>query len=54
MDDTFNVTNLRLLKVKKDNNELIKIASKYVDSYLDMGCFKNPELVRPALLEGFT
>lgn len=29
------------------------MAARRVDNYIDMGCFRNPELVRPALLEGF-
>ena len=27
---------------------------KYIDDYIDMGCFKNPEVARPYLLDGFT
>lgn len=40
--------------MKRDECELARAAYKFIDIYLDMGCFKNPELVRPALLEGFT
>ena len=40
--------------MKRDECELARVAIKYIDNYLDMGCFCNPSLVRPALLEGFT
>ena len=33
--------------------DVTELATKQVDNYIDMGCFRNPELVRPAMLEGF-
>ena len=35
------------------DHDLETLASAYVDEYLDMGCFKDPSLFRPALIEGF-
>lgn len=48
------VKNIGGCYMKRDECELARAAYKFIDIYLDMGCFKNPELVRPALLEGFT
>lgn len=33
--------------------DVTELAARRVDNYIDMGCFRNPELVRPAMLEGF-
>ena len=30
-----------------------KEIEKYIDRYIDMGCFRNPEIARPYLLDGF-
>lgn len=34
-------------------NSIEKLAEERVDAYLDMGCFKEPEKFRSALIEGF-
>jgi len=39
---------------KMDECDLARLAIKYVDEYLDMGCFKDPQSIRGAMLEGFT
>lgn len=41
------------MKQHIDECVLARKAIKYVDDYLDMGCFKDPKLVRGAMLEGF-
>lgn len=33
--------------------DVTELAARRVDNYIDMGCFRNPELVRPVMLEGF-
>lgn len=35
------------------SDKLYEEAEKYIDDYLDMGCFKDPDLFRPALIEGY-
>ena len=30
-----------------------KEIEEYIDRYIDMGCFRNPEIARPYLLDGF-
>lgn len=42
------------IKIEKlGEQDLSHKALEYIDDYLDMGCFKNPELVRPSMLEGY-
>jgi hypothetical protein len=38
---------------KLSEEEILKLAKKEMDDYIDMGCFQRPEDARPYLIDGF-